>query len=150
MRTALALLMLALAQPAWADSHRELDRRAKALASQLRCLVCQNQTIAESNAPLAADLRRLVSEQLAEGRSDREIIDFMVARYGDFVLYKPPLKAATLLLWFGPALLLAGGAATLFIVLRRRRARLEVRELTEEEHRRVRSLLEGAGDREAP
>jgi len=66
------------------------------------------------------------------------------------VLYKPPLKAATLLLWFGPALLLAGGAATLFIVLRRRRARLEVRELTEEEHRRVRSLLEGAGDREAP
>ncbi len=153
MRAALALLMLALAQlPAagWAGSHDELDRRARDLAAQLRCLVCQNQTIAESNAELARDLRILVREQLAQGRSDREIIDFMVARYGDFVLYRPPFKATTLLLWFGPALLLAAGAGTLVAYLRRRRGRLEERALTEEERQRARSLLEGAGDREAP
>ncbi len=152
MRTVLALLMLLLAQSpgtAWADSHAELDRRAKDLAAQLRCLVCQNQTIAESNAELARDLRAVVREQLSQGRSDREIIAFMVARYGDFVLYKPPLKATTLLLWFGPALLLAAGAATLFLYLRRRRGRLDERALTEEEQRRARTLLEGASDREA-
>ncbi len=80
-------------------------RRAAALAEQLRCLVCQNQSIAESNAELAVDLRREISEQIRAGRSDSDIIDFMVARYGDFVLYRPPVKPHTLLLWFGPALL---------------------------------------------
>jgi len=150
MRTALALLLLVLAHAAWPDSHAELDRRAKDLAAQLRCLVCQNQTIAESNAELARDLRAAVREQLAQGSSDREIIAFMVERYGDFVLYKPPLKATTLLLWFGPALLLAAGAGTLFMYLRRRRGRLEERALTEEERRRAQALLEGASDREAP
>ena len=75
------------------------------LAEELRCLVCQNQTIADSNAELALDLRRQIREQIAAGKTDDEIVDYMVARYGDFVLYQPPVKATTLLLWAGPALL---------------------------------------------
>jgi cytochrome c-type biogenesis protein CcmH len=142
MKAALALAIFVLAQAGWAQQPDALDERVKALSAQLRCLVCQNQTIAESNAPLAADLRRLVREQLAAGRSEREVIDFMVARYGDFVLYRPPLNATTLLLWFGPALLLAAGALTLVLVLRRRRARGEERALSDEEHRRAQELLE--------
>ena len=76
------------------------------LAAELRCLVCQNQTLADSNAPLAEDLRNQVREKMRRGASDSEIVDYMVARYGDFVLYRPPLKLTTLLLWFGPLLLL--------------------------------------------
>ena len=95
--------------------------RAVRLAEQLRCLVCQNQTIAESNADLAVDLRRQVREQIAAGRSDAEILDYMTARYGDFVLYKPPLRAQTLLLWAGPALLLLGGIAIAWRVATQRR-----------------------------
>ena len=90
------------------------------IAAELRCLVCQNQTIADSNASLAVDLRREARTLLTQGKSDREVIDYMTARYGDFVLYRPPLKATTALLWFGPALLLLGGAAVLIVVLRRR------------------------------
>ena len=88
--------------------------------AELRCLVCQNQTIADSHADLAVDLRNQIREMLRQGQSERQIIDYMTARYGDFVLYRPPLKVNTALLWFGPALLLVGGLATLFIVLRRR------------------------------
>ena len=90
------------------------------IAAELRCLVCQNQTIADSNAGLAVDLRNQVREMLARGQSDKQIIDYMTARYGDFVLYRPPLKSTTALLWFGPAALLFGGVVTLFFVLRRR------------------------------
>src|SRR5690242_11171369 len=82
-----------------------IEQRMSAIASELRCLVCQNQTILESNAPLAVDLRNDIREQLKQGRSASEIRNFMVARYGDFVLYRPPLKAITLLLWLGPLLL---------------------------------------------
>ena len=90
------------------------------ITSELRCLVCQNQTIADSNAGLAVDLRRETRELLQQGKTDREVVDYMTARYGDFVLYRPPLKATTMLLWFGPAAMLLGGAAVLVVVLRRR------------------------------
>jgi cytochrome c-type biogenesis protein CcmH len=97
-----------------------LEARVMAVSSELRCLVCQNQTIADSQADLALDLRRQVRDMLKQGKSEREVIDFMTARYGDFVLFRPPVKASTALLWFGPALLLVGGLAVLFVVLRRR------------------------------
>ena len=96
------------------------QQRAVRLAEQLRCLVCQNQTIADSNAGLAVDLRRETREMLRQGKSDAEIVAYMTARYGDFVLYRPPLKATTALLWFGPAAMLAIGGAGLLLVLRRR------------------------------
>ncbi|MGH8741387.1 MAG: cytochrome c-type biogenesis protein, partial [Burkholderiales bacterium] len=101
---------------------QNLDARVKDLAHELRCLVCQNQTIADSNAPLAVDLRNQIREQLAAGRSEREVIDFMAARYGDFVLYRPPFKASTLALWLGPFVLLALGAWLLVRRVARRRA----------------------------
>ncbi|MEO8080422.1 MAG: cytochrome c-type biogenesis protein [Caldimonas sp.] len=97
-----------------------LEARMVRITSELRCLVCQNQTIADSNASLAVDLRREARELLQQGKSDGEVVDYMTARYGDFVLYRPPLRATTLLLWFGPALMLAAGAAVLVVVLRRR------------------------------
>jgi cytochrome c-type biogenesis protein CcmH len=106
------------ALPATADP--ALEARMLRIASELRCLVCQNQTIADSNAALAVDLRRETRTLLRQGKSDGEIIDYMTARYGDFVLYRPPLKATTALLWFGPAVLLLGGAGVLILVLRRR------------------------------
>lgn len=88
--------------------------------NELRCLVCQNQTIADSHADLAVDLRNKVAEQIAAGKTDEEIIAYLTARYGDFVLYRPPVQANTLLLWTGPFLLLAGGALVLVLTLRRR------------------------------
>jgi cytochrome c-type biogenesis protein CcmH len=97
-----------------------LEARMVRITSELRCLVCQNQTIADSNAALAVDLRRETRELLKEGKSDAEVVAYMTARYGDFVLYRPPLRATTLLLWFGPALLLAIGATVLVVVLRKR------------------------------
>ncbi len=97
-----------------------LEARVMGIAAELRCLVCQNQTIADSHADLAVDLRNQVREMLVRGQSERQILDYMTARYGDFVLYRPPLKATTALLWFGPAALLLGGVLTLFVVLRRR------------------------------
>ena len=97
-----------------------LEARLMRIAAELRCLVCQNQTIADSSADLAVDLRKQVREMLARGENDQQIIDYMTARYGDFVLYRPPLKSTTALLWFGPAALLLGGVVTLFFVLRRR------------------------------
>ena len=97
-----------------------LEARMVRITSELRCLVCQNQTIADSNASLAVDLRREARALIKAGKSDAEVVDYMTARYGDFVLYRPPLKATTMLLWFGPALMLVAGAAVLVIVLRRR------------------------------
>jgi cytochrome c-type biogenesis protein CcmH len=97
-----------------------LEARMVHITSELRCLVCQNQTIADSNASLAVDLRREARALLKQGKSDAEVVAYMTERYGDFVLYRPPLKATTLLLWFGPALMLVAGAAVLVVVLRRR------------------------------
>ena len=132
MRALVAALLLALAGlgfvgVAWgqaaevASANPETERRMKHLAEELRCLVCQNQTIADSHADLAADLRKEVRELLAQGRSDAQIRDYMTARYGDFVLYRPPLKPTTVALWAGPAVLLAIAIAALLATLARRR-----------------------------
>ncbi len=119
---AIACLVVALSSaPAWPDL--ALDTRLKSLESQLRCLVCQNQTLAESEAPLAEDLRKEVRELAVSGKSDDAIRGYLVARYGDFVLYKPPVKPTTYVLWFGPFLLLACGVLVWWIVVRRRAAR---------------------------
>jgi cytochrome c-type biogenesis protein CcmH len=123
----------------------QAEARLKALAVELRCLVCQNQTLADSNAPLAEDLRREVREMIAKNMSDKEIIDFLVTRYGDFVLYRPPLKTTTTLLWVGPFLLLIGGAIALVMALRRRQKKVADVALSEAERNRVAQLLsEGA------
>jgi cytochrome c-type biogenesis protein CcmH len=121
--------------------------RAVHLASRLRCLVCQNQTIGDSNAELANDLRRQIREQIAAGRTDDEILAYMTDRYGDFVLYQPPVKATTILLWAGPALLLFAG---FFILIRNLRRRPDDAEpaLTADEHERAARLL--AGDNGKP
>jgi cytochrome c-type biogenesis protein CcmH len=116
-----------------------LDKRTAALADELRCLVCQNQTLADSNAPLAVDLRNQIREQLAKGASEREVRDFMVARYGDFVLYKPPFKASTAALWVGPFLLLGIG---IWVLRRLTRRRVAVPQLSEAERSRAAKLLE--------
>jgi cytochrome c-type biogenesis protein CcmH len=100
-------------------NHSE-ELRFQALTKQLRCLVCQNESLADSNAPLAADLRRDVFQQMQAGKSDDEIKAWLTARYSDFVLYDPPLHAGTWLLWFGPALVLLAGTAAIFVVVRRR------------------------------
>jgi cytochrome c-type biogenesis protein CcmH len=97
-----------------------LEARLVAVTAELRCLVCQNQTIADSHADLAVDLRNQVREMLRRGDSREQIIEYMTARYGDFVLYRPPLKESTALLWFGPAVLMLGGLVVLVVVLRRR------------------------------
>jgi cytochrome c-type biogenesis protein CcmH len=99
----------------------ELEARFQVLGHELRCLVCQNQTLADSNADLARDLRSEVEAQIRQGKTDREIKDYLVARYGDFVLYKPEVKASTYLLWGGPFALLAGGGLA-WVVSRRRRS----------------------------
>ena len=96
-----------------------LEARVMAIAAELRCLVCQNQTIADSNAGLAVDLRNQVRDMLRQGQDRQQIVAYMTDRYGDFVLYRPPLKESTALLWFGPAALLLGGLAVLVLVLRR-------------------------------
>jgi cytochrome c-type biogenesis protein CcmH len=145
MRTLLAALLLlssaALAvEPSEQLADPALEARARALSQELRCQVCQNQSIDDSNAPLAADLRRLVRERLQAGDSDRAVLDFLVQRYGDNVLLRPPLRLDTALLWFGPlALLLVAGAA---IVLRARaqRAAPAVAPLSREEEARLAAL----------
>jgi len=115
--------------------------RAVKLSEQLRCLVCQNQSIAESNAELALDLRRQIHEQIAAGKSDADIVDYMVARYGDFVLYRPPVRATTALLWGGPALLLVLGFFVLYRVLRTRRTAAPLPALTTDEHAQAARML---------
>jgi cytochrome c-type biogenesis protein CcmH len=123
-----------------------LEERVLKIAEQLRCLVCQNETIAASRADLAIDLRNQVRDQLRAGRSEREIRDYMVARYGDFVLYTPPLKPSTWLLWGGPFALLGVTAGALgFLAMRRRRQGTGAAPLSEAEHERARALLAGDG-----
>jgi cytochrome c-type biogenesis protein CcmH len=135
MRHALFLLLVAL--PCWAQ---DIEQRAIALERELRCLVCQNQTLAESNAPLAMDLRKQIREQLAAGKSERGVLDYLVARYGDFVRYRPPLKASTALLWAGPFVFLICGFYVLARFLRRRR--VPQPQLTSAERERAAKLLE--------
>jgi cytochrome c-type biogenesis protein CcmH len=118
-----------------------LEERVTAVASELRCLVCQNQTLADSNAPLAVDLRNQIRERMREGASERDIIGFMVERYGDFVLYRPPFRITTLLLWLGPIALMIAGLAALFYRLARRRRQYARPELSGEERARAAALL---------
>ncbi len=118
-----------------------LEKRVLAIAEELRCLVCQNQTIADSDAALAVDLRQQVREKVAQGMSDRDVTNFMVERYGDFVLYRPPVKMTTWLLWFGPFLLLAGGLIVLVHKLKRRAQTAPTAALSEAEKLRVAALL---------
>ena len=145
---AILLMLFAAAHTAWAAeaasaaADPELEKRVNALSEELRCLVCQNQTLADSNADLAVDLKNQVREKLKQGMSEREIIDYMVSRYGDFVLYRPPVKASTLFLWFGPPLLLVVGLTALFMRLRRRRALAVPAALSEEDRARAEALLE--------
>jgi cytochrome c-type biogenesis protein CcmH len=117
------------------------EARYKALIAELRCLVCQNQSLADSNAELAGDLRREVFDKMRAGASDKEIVDFLVARYSDFVLYRPPVKSSTYMLWFLPFVLIAGGASLLIYVIRRRRPAVEA-PLSEAEHARAQALLD--------
>jgi cytochrome c-type biogenesis protein CcmH len=142
----LALMLLAPAAFAVEPSERladpALEARARTLSEQLRCLVCQNETIDESGAPLAHDLRVLLRERIAAGDSDAQAVKYLTDRYGDFVLLKPPVVPATYILWFGPiaVLLLAGGGALAY--LRRRRAATPVPPLSAAEQRRIERLLE--------
>ncbi len=119
------------------------EKRLQGLSKELRCLVCQNETIADSNAELAVDLRREIRGMIRDGRSDADILDFMVTRYGDFVLYRPPVKAITLLLWAGPILLLLIGLITMRSYLKRRSIQVAAAEkpLSAEEARRAQAML---------
>ena len=144
---ALTLAIIALstfpvrAQVAQPIEDPAIEARMKDLTKQLRCLVCQNETLADSQAQLAEDLRREIREQIKAGKSDQEILAYATQRYGDFILYNPPVKATTWLLWFGPFLLLVAGSVLLFRFLKQRRAMIEVKPLTPEERRRAEKLL---------
>lgn len=118
-----------------------LEQRLQNLTKQLRCLQCRNETVADSPAQIADDLRKEIREQMKSGKSDDEIIAFLHERYGDFILYNPPVKATTYLLWFGPFLLLVGGTLLLFRFLKQRRVMIETKPLTAEERRRAEKLL---------
>ena len=120
------------------------EARLRELSQELRCLVCQNQNIADSNADLALDLRREVRDQILKGRSDAEIKNYLVARYGDFVLYNPPVQANTALLWFGPLLLLVVGVAVWWMLSRRRAAMVSTTGagVSAEDEQRAKQLLE--------
>ena len=134
------LMAIGLARLSLAQEDPNLERRVTSLAHELRCLVCQNQTLADSNAPLAVDLRNQMREQLAKGASEREVREFMVARYGDFVLYRPPFKASTAALWLGPFALLLVGVVVLMRRLRSRRVPEPA--LSSAERERAAKLLE--------
>ena len=121
----------------------KLEARARELSRELRCMVCQNQSIDESEAPLARDLRLLVRERLSKGDTDQQVLDFLVARYGEFVLLKPPLESKTIILWALPPVALLAGAISLFFAVRRRRTvQLEPATLSIEERRRLSTLVD--------
>ena len=118
-----------------------VEKRMVSITEDMRCLVCQNESLAASQADLAVDLRREIREMIKQGKSDKEIKDFMVSRYGDFVLYRPPVMASTYLLWFGPFLLLAIGLAALVVYLRRRGSQIDDGDLSVAEIKRAEDLL---------
>jgi cytochrome c-type biogenesis protein CcmH len=155
-RRAFAAALLALATT-WACGQASeiarpdpaTEQRLKDLAEELRCLVCQNQTIADSNAPLALDLRNQIRTQIAQGRNDDQIRSYMVERYGDFVLYKPPFKATTALLWLAPAMLLAIGAIVFWTVVKRRGTSAPAPEREPRRRAEIEALLEERGEPKA-
>ena len=143
----LGLLMLGTVQPALSKEAAPLaqdevtEKRLVAISSELRCLVCQNESLSGSGAELANDLRREIRGLIKDGKSDSEIMEFMVSRYGDFVRYRPPLKGTTLLLWFGPGLLFAGALFSLVRYLRRRNKTISDAPLSADEQRQAERLL---------
>ncbi len=146
------LLVLAVVSlPLWAAAidpyvfdNPEQEARFKALSAELRCLVCQNQSIGDSNAELAQDLRREIYGMIKTGLSDKEIVDFMVDRYGDFVLYRPPVKSSTMLLWLGPFVMVVVGLIALVVYIRRRtqEPKTQEAELSAEERARFEALVQ--------
>ncbi|HKP47156.1 MAG TPA: cytochrome c-type biogenesis protein [Pyrinomonadaceae bacterium] len=151
-----SILMLTLmAMPNFAGDARPmaddpaLEERVMKLSKELRCLVCQNETLADSRADLAEDLRNQIREQMKAGKSDKEIIDFLTARYGKFVLYRPPVDPTTYLLWFGPFVLLLSGLLLLFRYLKQRSGQIVEAPLSAEERRRAEALLETGEEKTA-
>jgi len=150
---AVAITALPVAPPAFAVEPSEilrdpaLEARARKLSAELRCVVCQNQSIDDSNAPLAKDLRVLVRERLVAGDSDREVLSFIVARYGEFVLLRPPIGAHTIMLWAAPLLVLLGVSAWIIMRLRRPTPAVAPTALSAEERRRLDALLTDDADR---
>ena len=148
MRELLAALLCLLAALAAAEEAAPLaedpvlEQRLMRLTQELRCLVCQNESLADSRADLAADLRNQMREQMRAGRSDEQIRAWLTERYGDFVLYRTPLKPSTAVLWFAPAVLLLAGLGGLAFYLNRRRERVTPRTLTASEHARAQALLQ--------
>jgi cytochrome c-type biogenesis protein CcmH len=134
----------AIGKEAQSNEDPQIEQRMRNLTEQLRCLVCQNETLADSRADLAEDLRKQVREQIKAGKSDKEIIAYLTQRYGDFVLYNPPVKATTYLLWFGPFGLLILGTTVLFVFLKRRREMIHEEPLTAAEHKRAEDILRSA------
>lgn len=150
---AVQLLILSFtALAVWAQEARPvaedpvLEQRVMALSQELRCLVCQNETLADSRADLANDLRNQIREQMKAGKSDKEIITFLTERYGEFILYRPPVQPTTYLLWFGPFLLLAGGLVFLYRHLKARRELIKDEPLSAEERHRAEELLRVGSD----
>ena len=137
----LSVVGMIVAKDAQPVEDPQIEQRMKAITQQLRCLVCQNETLADSQAFLAEDLRREIREQLKAGKSDQEILAFLTQRYGDFVLYNPPVKATTYLLWFGPFLLLLIGLAALYRYQKHRRQLIPEQPLTADERQRAEELL---------
>lgn len=135
---------LSFAKEAQPNEDPQIEARMKNLTEQLRCLVCQNETLADSRADLAEDLRKQVREQIKAGKTDKEIIAYLTQRYGDFVLYNPPIKATTYVLWFGPFVLLIVGTIVLFRFLKRRREMIQEEPLTAEERKRAEEILRSA------
>jgi len=137
-----SLFVVAMAKEAQPTSDDpQLEQRVMKLSQELRCLVCQNETLADSRADLAEDLRRQIREQMKAGKSDKEIIAFLTDRYGDFVLYRPPVKPATYALWFGPFILLAAGLAILYRYVGQRRRMIQDHPLSADERRKAEQLL---------
>jgi cytochrome c-type biogenesis protein CcmH len=126
-----------------------IEQRLAKLSQELRCLQCQNQTLADSPSNLAADLRREIRAQMKAGKSDQEILAFLSQRYGDFILYRPRVTAATYLLWFGPFVLLLAGLAVLFFYIKRRRDSITEQPLTAEDRRRAEEMLASPGKERA-
>ena len=126
----------------------EIEKRLQALSQELRCLVCQNETLADSRAGLAEDLRREIRDQMKAGKSDKEIIAFLTARYGDFVLYRPRVTPTTYLLWFGPFILLAVGLLVLYQQVKQRRKQITQQPLSDQDRRRLEELLAASNDKE--
>lgn len=141
------MLVLSSSVPAFAVNPDEiladpkLEARARELGKELRCLVCQNQSIDESDAELARDLRVLVRERISAGDTDRQVMDYIVSRYGDFVLLRPPVKSTTYILWFGPALVLVLGLLAIFFFYRRRGAAAGPAPLSDAEKAKLDALM---------